>query len=226
MKDHNGSNPTTNMPRSYGVYDANYRESSYRESGYRDATYRETDYRDATYRETDYRDSTYRDSNHRDSDFLDGDYRETEYRETEYRQPDYRQANYRDTSYRYEPEETYVADTTAARPSTYRGLIVNASGDSTVIRSPVTQPQQTRAPTQEQQHSGYRGCFSSPSNTPASSEQNSFFRTWCRPTILLLFLVLLVVIFVLVSGILLYHNCMLLMPILMLCTACFCLYLA
>ncbi|CAG9855043.1 unnamed protein product [Phyllotreta striolata] len=158
--------------------------------GVYDANYRDGIYRDANYREPSYRDADYRDVTYRDN-----------YRDADYRQPDYRE------TYRYEADETYVP-TSTLRTSNYRGLVVNASGDSTVIRSPVAQqPAPTRPAVQDQQNSGYGGCFNSPTaNPPATSDQNSFFRTWCRPTILLLFLVLLVVIFVLVSGILLYHN--------------------
>ncbi|XP_057667996.1 uncharacterized protein LOC130900750 [Diorhabda carinulata] len=78
-------------------------------------------------------------------------------------------------------------------------MVVNASGDTSVIRS--SQVQQ-RPAAHAERNSGLEWCISSPSNTA----RNSFFVTWCRPTILLLFLLLLVVIFVLVSGILLYHN--------------------
>lgn len=65
-------------------------------------------------------------------------------------------------------------------PYTYKGVVVNATGESTVVDQKKTKdPQQT---------------------TVTSSP-------WCRPTILLLLLVLLVVIFVLIAGILLYFNC-------------------
>lgn len=62
---------------------------------------------------------------------------------------------------------------------TYKGVVVNVTGESSVV---------------EQKR---------PKNGQTEAQQNP----WCRPTILLLLLVLLVVIFVLVAGILLYFNC-------------------
>ncbi|XP_074109510.1 agrin isoform X2 [Cotesia typhae] len=66
-------------------------------------------------------------------------------------------------------------------PYTYKGVVVNATGESSVVdQKKAKDPQQT---------------------TVTSSP-------WCRPTILLLLLVLLIVIFVLIAGILLYFNYM------------------
>ncbi|RZC40678.1 hypothetical protein BDFB_000528 [Asbolus verrucosus] len=88
------------------------------------------------------------------------------------------------------------------RANLYRGVVVNAAGDSSVVRA--SHLQQEPAPT-EADSCGW--CFGSqtPSTTPEA--RNSCLVSWCRPTILLLILVLLVVVFVLVSGILLYFNC-------------------
>ncbi|KAL2726432.1 agrin-like isoform X1 [Vespula squamosa] len=63
---------------------------------------------------------------------------------------------------------------------TYKGVVVNASGESSVVEKRAKDSRQTEMP-----------------RSP-----------WCRPMILLLFLVLLVVIFVFVAGILLYFNYM------------------
>ncbi|KAF7403684.1 hypothetical protein HZH68_006478 [Vespula germanica] len=62
---------------------------------------------------------------------------------------------------------------------TYKGVVVNASGESSVVEKRAKDNRQTEMP-----------------RSP-----------WCRPMILLLLLVLLVVIFVFVAGILLYFNC-------------------
>ncbi|XP_015598499.1 agrin isoform X2 [Cephus cinctus] len=63
---------------------------------------------------------------------------------------------------------------------TYKGVVVNVSGESSVVEQKRTKNQQTEVPQS----------------------------AWCRPTILLLLLVLLVVVFVFVAGILLYFNYM------------------
>ena len=86
------------------------------------------------------------------------------------------------------------------RANVYRGVVVNAAGDSSVLR-----PVHLQEPAPPESEScGW--CFSRSSSTTPSA-RNSCLASWCRPTILLLILVLLVVIFVLVSGILLYYNC-------------------
>lgn len=85
----------------------------------------------------------------------------------------------------------------------YPGVLVNASGDSTVVRN----SQQASPAAAADHHSKCGWCLSTESSTPSSPERSSCIETWCRPTILLLILVLLVVVFVLVSGILLYCNC-------------------
>lgn len=90
-----------------------------------------------------------------------------------------------------------------ARGNMYPGVLVNASGDSTVIRN----SQQASPAVATESHSKCGWCLSTESTTASSPERNSCISTWCRPTILLLILVLLVVVFVLVSGILLYCNC-------------------
>lgn len=84
-----------------------------------------------------------------------------------------------------------------SRANVYRGVVVNAAGDSSVLRR-----SQETAPA-ESYSCGW--CERSTTTTP--SNRNSCLISWCRPTILLLILVLLVVVFVLVSGILLYFNC-------------------
>lgn len=87
--------------------------------------------------------------------------------------------------------------------SMYPGVLVNASGDSTVVRN----SQQASPTVASEPHSKCGWCLSTESTTPSTPERSSSLSTWCRPTILLLILVLLVVVFVLVSGILLYCNC-------------------
>lgn len=78
-----------------------------------------------------------------------------------------------------EDDHGFLADKKAPQ-YTYKGVVVNASGESTVVEQ-----KRTKEGTQ-------------------TEVQTS---PWCKPTILLLLLVLLVVIFVLVAGILLYFNC-------------------
>lgn len=107
---------------------------------------------------------------------------------------------YNDTSLRSEEDE----DGFIPRANVYRGVIVNASGDSSVVRSSQLQ-QPSPAAVEASSRCGW--CLNAQSTTPNSSGRDSCLISWCRPTILLLILVLLVVVFVLVSGILLYYNC-------------------
>lgn len=97
------------------------------------------------------------------------------------------------------------------RANVYRGVVVNASGDSTVVRSSHHHVHDAVLP-DDTDSCGW--CFNSQtsSNTPRD-RNNACLSSWCRPTLLLLFLVLLVVVFILVSGILLYYNCRLMMII-------------
>lgn len=78
------------------------------------------------------------------------------------------------------------------RRSTYRGVVVNASGGTNLVPS-------------EESSCGW--CLSPQTQSPAATTGESCWMHWCRPTILLLILVLLVIVFVLVSGLLLYFNC-------------------
>lgn len=107
---------------------------------------------------------------------------------------------YNDTNLRSDEDE----DGFIPRANVYRGVVVNASGDSSVVRS--SQLQQP-SPAAVEATSRYGWCLNAQSTTPSSSGRDSCLLSWCRPTILLLILVLLVVVFVLVSGILLYYNC-------------------
>lgn len=83
------------------------------------------------------------------------------------------------------------------RSSAYRGIVVNASGGTSVLH------------TTETQNNDSDLCVWCMANQVQSTTTNndSWWLSWCKPTILLLVLVLLVVMFVLISGILLYFNC-------------------
>lgn len=122
---------------------------------------------------------------------------------------------YNDTNIRSEDEDGFIP-----RANVYRGVVVNASGDSSVVRnnSQLQQP----PPVAGESNSRCGWCLSTESTTPSNS-RDSCLMSWCRPTILLLILVLLVVVFVLVSGILLYYNCRLtsLTNCMVVCLACF-----
>jgi hypothetical protein len=103
---------------------------------------------------------------------------------------------YNDASLRGEEDD----DGFIPRANVYRGVVVNAAGDSSVVR-----PSHLQEPAPAETNScGW--CISSRSSTTTPPPRNSCLVTWCRPTILLLILVLLVV-FLLVSAILLYFNC-------------------
>lgn len=104
----------------------------------------------------------------------------------------------------------------APKPITYKGVVVNAAGTSSVVRP--TPPPQEAQPQAEEKPCGCCGCCkpvrrsttatTTTTTTPAPSQSDeSCWWSWCRPTIVLLFLVLLVIVFVLVSAILLYYNC-------------------
>lgn len=93
----------------------------------------------------------------------------------------YRKNNFEAYGVYSDPEDDhgFLADKKAPQ-YTYKGVVVNVSGESTVVDQKRTkEARQTEVP-----------------RSP-----------WCRPTILLLLLVLFVVIFVFVAGILLYFNC-------------------
>lgn len=109
---------------------------------------------------------------------------------------------YNDTHIRNEEDE----DGFIPRANVYRGVVVNASGDSSVVRPP-TQPVQQQTPQSAESSTRCGWCLSPSSSTPPTTDRESCIMSWCRPTILLLILVLLVIVFVLVSGILLYYNC-------------------
>ncbi|KAG5885807.1 hypothetical protein JTB14_001416 [Gonioctena quinquepunctata] len=116
-----------------------------------------------------------------------------------YNDTNYIDNNYRDNNFRSDCDE----DGFIPRSTACRGVVVNAFGDSSVVRP----SQMTRSSPPNVATSSRCGwCFTPQTNTPASSNRSSCLLTWCRPTILLLVLILLVVVFVLVSGILLYHN--------------------
>lgn len=92
----------------------------------------------------------------------------------------YRKSNFEAYGVYSDPEDDhgFLADKKLPQ-YTYKGVVVNVSGESSVV---------------EQKR---------PKNGQTEAQRSP----WCRPTILLLLLVLLVVIFVLVAGILLYFNC-------------------
>ncbi|KAK2585593.1 hypothetical protein KPH14_010222 [Odynerus spinipes] len=91
----------------------------------------------------------------------------------------YRKNNFEAYGVYSDPEDDhgFLADKKTPQ-YTYKGVVVNASGESSVVEKRTKDNRQTEMP-----------------RSP-----------WCRPMILLLLLVLLVVIFVFVAGILLYFN--------------------
>ncbi|XP_070168751.1 agrin isoform X6 [Polyergus mexicanus] len=96
----------------------------------------------------------------------------------------YRKSNFEAYGVYSDPEDDhgFLADKKAPQ-YTYKGVVVNVSGESAVV--------------DQKRMAGKDG------------RQTEIIRSpWCRPTILLLLLVLLVVIFVFVAGILLYFNYM------------------
>lgn len=107
----------------------------------------------------------------------------------------YRKNNFKAYGVYSDPEDDhgFLADKKAPQ-YTYKGVVVNVSGESAVI---------------DQKQS-------------KNNRQTEVIRNpWCRPTILLLLLVLLVVIFVFVAGILLYFNCEFLHHLFMCKVVCF-----
>lgn len=104
---------------------------------------------------------------------------------------------YKDTGLRLPEDE----DGFQPRANHYRGVVVNAAGSSSVVRPASAGPAATRA----------EGCccgWCGKSQTGSTTQEPSCFFTWCRPTVLLVILIVLVIVFVSVSGILLYYNCM------------------
>lgn len=100
---------------------------------------------------------------------------------------------YHDAGLRSEDDE----DGFIPRSNAYRGVVVNATGGTSVVRP-------NEPPPAESESCGW--CV----NPQPASSSESCWMSWCKPTILLLILVLLVIVFVLVSGVLLYFNCTLL----------------
>ncbi|XP_060515918.1 agrin-like isoform X3 [Cylas formicarius] len=109
----------------------------------------------------------------------------------------------------------------------YRGVVVNSMGSSSIIRNAnnsnnhtaqnshgtqnahiTSQPStQTRTPEVEAEKNWCCGCKDRrKSSTVANSNRTSVWAIWCRPTILLLMLVLVASVFVLASGIMLYCH--------------------
>ncbi|GJQ68230.1 hypothetical protein Trydic_g10765 [Trypoxylus dichotomus] len=98
---------------------------------------------------------------------------------------------YYDTGLRSEDEDGFIP-----RSNAYRGIVVNASGGSSVLHA---------AESANDDSSLCVWCMSN-QLPPSTTTNESWWISWCKPTILLLILVLLVILFVLVSGILLYFN--------------------
>ncbi|XP_058793471.1 agrin-like isoform X2 [Phymastichus coffea] len=95
----------------------------------------------------------------------------------------YRKNNFEAYGVYSDPEDDHGFVTDKKQPQyTYKGVVVNASGESSVV---------------EQKRAAKEAAQTDMQGSP-----------WCRPTILLLLLVLLVVIFVFVAGLLLYFNYM------------------
>lgn len=87
------------------------------------------------------------------------------------------------------------------RANHYRGVVVNAAGSSSVVRPAGAAPAAARP---EVACCGWCG----KSQTGSATQEPSCWFSWCRPTVLLVVLIVLVIVFVSVSGILLYYNCM------------------
>lgn len=98
------------------------------------------------------------------------------------------------------------------RANVYRGVVVNAAGDSSVVRP-------GEVSTTEESSCGW--CVSSASPPATSTPEESCWVNWCRPTVLLIILVLLVIIFMFVSGLLLYFNCKFTVSHVLFCFRCF-----
>lgn len=81
----------------------------------------------------------------------------------------------------------------------YRAVVVNANGDSTVLPP-------TNAATTAQQGGSFEWCCGGGSSSTGTHTETTWI-PWCRPAVFLLVLVLLVLVFVLISGILFYFNC-------------------
>lgn len=115
------------------------------------------------------------------------------------------------------------------------GVVVNASGSSAVVRTSTAQ-NNTHCVVQNNSHTAHNGngaqntANAQPNAQPSEEEgeqsfccgckgkrktnassgstSTSIWAVWCRPTILLLMLVLVASVFVLASGIMLYYHCM------------------
>lgn len=112
----------------------------------------------------------------------------------------------------------------------YRAVVVNVNGDSAVVRSTSSTHNRSTADTSygwcssgagrttspaanaatvtttATGASGTTGTTTTTTTTTATTSDTSWI-PWCRPAVFLLVLVLLVLVFVLISGILLYFNC-------------------
>ncbi|KAF5294797.1 hypothetical protein FQA39_LY00281 [Lamprigera yunnana] len=100
---------------------------------------------------------------------------------------------YQDSDLRNADEE----DGFVHRTSVYRGVVVNATGGSSVVRTGEVVPSEGNS---------CSWCVTTQSEAPHSNTEPSCW-TCCKPTVLLIILVVLVLIFMLVSGILIYFNC-------------------
>ncbi|KAK4872297.1 hypothetical protein RN001_016421 [Aquatica leii] len=101
---------------------------------------------------------------------------------------------YQDTELRNADEE----DGFVPRNSVYRGIVVNATGGSSVVRTAEVIPPEENS---------CSWCVAPQSDASNTDTEASCWTACCKPTVLLLILVVLVVIFMLVSGILVYFNC-------------------
>lgn len=81
----------------------------------------------------------------------------------------------------------------------YRAVVVNANGNSSVL------PPSTAATT-AQRGGSFEWCCGGGSSATDTHTETTWI-PWCRPAVFLLVLVLLVLVFVLISGILFYFNC-------------------
>ncbi|XP_031335468.1 agrin-like isoform X3 [Photinus pyralis] len=102
---------------------------------------------------------------------------------------------YQDTELRKVDKE----DGSFTRNNAHRGIVVNATVGSSVVRTNQSIPLRPSSCT---------WCVPSQTTASNSGTESSFWTPCCKPSVLLLVLVVLVVIFVMVSGILVYFNYM------------------
>lgn len=87
---------------------------------------------------------------------------------------------------------SYTKNEFGLRTTPYRGVLVNSAGVSSAVRE--------EGANRRRNEEGTAGLC-------VSGDERSPWMAWCKPAILLLFVVLVIVLFVFVAGIVLYFNC-------------------